>query len=89
MKTRFYIRKTNKSNLIYFELYLTNTKKRIRVSTKQKIFSLKDWDDKKEKIKNISSTTNSTEINQFLLEKKASIFKRILILQANEKQKIK
>lgn len=85
MKTRFYIRKTNKSNLIYFELYLTNTKKRIRVSTKQKIFSIKDWDEKKEKIKNLSNTTNSIEINQFLLEKKASILKRILVLQANEK----
>ena len=40
---------------------------------------------KKEKIKNLSNTTNSIEINQFLLEKKASILKRILVLQTNEK----
>lgn len=84
MKTRFYIRENQKKNVIYFEIRNSKTNKRFRISTKYFINNIKDWDTKREMIKTISSTYESSLINQKLSEKKTEILKAINNLESEK-----
>jgi integrase len=68
MKIRFYLRKSTKSYSINFEFRNSLGNIRLRTSTGYSIYNLKEWDNKKERIKIPSSVFGATQINTKLSE---------------------